>query len=67
MLPADEHHLKHRGVGITSIVPGASAKASDLSNDELREGGERLRREIRSIRPKVVALLGVGAYRIAYS
>lgn len=66
MLPDDEKHLRLRGVGITSIVPGASAKASDLSNDELREGGRRLRADIQSIRPKVVALLGIGAYRTAF-
>lgn len=65
-LPEDEAHLRQRGVGITSIVPGASAKASELTNDELRKGGRRLRAEIKTIRPKIVALLGIGAFRIAF-
>lgn len=66
MRPDDEAHLRARGIGITSIVRAASSRASDLSADQLREGGRRLRADITSIRPRIVAVLGIGAFRTAF-
>jgi double-stranded uracil-DNA glycosylase len=42
MTDADRAHLVARGIGITNLVPRATARASELSREELREGGERL-------------------------
>ena len=42
LLPDDEEHLHERGIGITNLVGRASARADELSRDELREGGARL-------------------------
>ncbi|GAA3932610.1 mismatch-specific DNA-glycosylase [Microbacterium soli] len=66
MLPADEEHLRSRGVGITSIVRGATSRASELTAAQLRAGGADLRERVAGIRPRVVALLGITAYRTAF-
>lgn len=66
MSDADRRHLIERGIGITNIVHRATAKASELTVDELRAGGEQLRRFVRDHRPAVVAVAGVTAYRTAF-
>lgn len=54
------------GLGITNLVKRATVRASELSRTELREGGERLRRRLGELRPRVVAVAGVTAYREAF-
>lgn len=66
MSDADRAHLISRGVGITNLVRRATARASELSREELREGGERLLRFVADHRPKVVAIAGISAYREAF-
>jgi TDG/mug DNA glycosylase family protein len=66
MTAADRASLVARGVGITNLVRRASARASELSREELREGGERLLRFVADHRPKVVAIAGISAYRDAF-
>ncbi|MFW0790825.1 mismatch-specific DNA-glycosylase [Gordonia sp. CPCC 205333] len=66
MSVADRDHLLARGIGITNVVERASAKASDLSADELREGGRRLVRTVERVAPNVVAIAGITAYRSAF-
>jgi double-stranded uracil-DNA glycosylase len=66
MTDADRAHLVSRGVGITNLVRRATARASELSREELREGGERLLRFVAEHRPRVVAIAGVTAYRDAF-
>ena len=51
MTAADRAHLVARGVGITNLVRRATARASELSREELREGGERLLRFVAEHRP----------------
>ncbi|WP_279097970.1 mismatch-specific DNA-glycosylase [Gordonia bronchialis] len=63
---ADRQMLLDRGIGITNIVARASATAAELSAAELRAGGERLRRAVAEIGPRVVAILGITAYRTAF-
>ncbi len=66
MTDVDRAHLVARGVGITNLVRRATARASELSREELREGGERLLRFVADHRPKVVAIAGISAYRDAF-
>lgn len=54
-----------RGMGITNLVPRATARASELSRTELRQGGDRLRNLVDKVRPRLVAVAGVTAYRDA--
>ncbi|HEV7770738.1 MAG TPA: mismatch-specific DNA-glycosylase [Solirubrobacterales bacterium] len=66
MTDADRAHLVARGVGITNLVRRATARASELSREELREGGERLLRFVADHRPTAVAIAGISAYRDAF-
>ena len=66
MSDADRRHLIERGIGITNVVARATARASELSADELRAGGQLLRAFVRDHRPRVVALAGITAYRAAF-
>jgi double-stranded uracil-DNA glycosylase len=50
--------------GITNVVERATARADELTNDELRAGGQRLERKVKRLRPTVVAFVGIGPYRI---
>jgi TDG/mug DNA glycosylase family protein len=64
--PEDVAQLEELGIGITCIVPGATARADELTPEQLREGGAALRRRVEALRPNVVAMLGVTAYRVAF-
>ena len=66
MTDADRAHLIERGIGITNLAPKATARASELSTAELREGGEALRSLVREHAPAVVAVAGITAYRTAF-
>src|SRR6202171_2692887 len=50
--------------GITNIVERATARADELTDDELRAGGQRLEAKVKRWRPTVVAFVGIGPYRI---
>jgi len=64
--PDDVRQLEERGIGITCIVPGATARAAELTPEQLRDGGVALRARVVQVRPTVVAFLGISAYRIAF-
>lgn len=66
MTDDDRRHLVDRGIAITNIVERATAKASELTAEELRAGGEALRSFVREHRPAVVAILGITAFRTAF-
>jgi double-stranded uracil-DNA glycosylase len=50
--------------GITNIVQRATARADELTTDELRAGGKRLEAKVKRWRPTVIAFVGIGPYRI---
>lgn len=66
MTDVDRAHLVARGIGITNLVHRATARADELSREELREGSERLLAIVAEHRPAVVAIAGVTAYRDAF-
>jgi TDG/mug DNA glycosylase family protein len=53
-------------VGITNIVRRTTAKASELTVDELRAGGVALQAFVADREPSVVAIAGITAYRSAF-
>ncbi|MFC6081648.1 mismatch-specific DNA-glycosylase [Sphaerisporangium aureirubrum] len=63
---ADAAHMKAQGIGITNIVPFATARADELTTEQLVEGGRALAARVGLVRPNVVAVLGVTAYRVAF-
>jgi len=65
--PEEEQELLTYGYGITNIVERATVAAAELSADELAEGGRRLRNEVEQYRPRVLAVLGISAYRLAFN
>jgi TDG/mug DNA glycosylase family protein len=64
--PEEERQLLGRGLGITNLVARATARAEELTIEELAAGARRLAAKVRRRRPAVVALLGVTAYRTAF-
>lgn len=66
MTKQDQAYFVGRGLGISNIAHRATAKASSLTADELRTGGERLRGFVRTCQPLVVAIAGITAYRSAF-
>ena len=66
MTDDDRDRLRARGIGITNVVRRATARASELSDEELRAGGVELEETVRRTAPKVVAIAGITAYRTAF-
>ncbi len=58
--------LLRAGIGITDLVPRATARADELSANELRDGTVRLIDTVRTVGPHVVAMAGITAYRTAF-
>lgn len=58
--------LVRRGVAITNLVARPTARAAELSRDELRAGGELLIRRVEAMRPWAVAVVGITAFRTAF-
>ena len=65
--PDDLVHLLERGLGITSLVAGASARADELSAEQLMTGAAALSERVELIAPAAVAVLGITAYRVAFA
>ena len=64
--PDERSELLKLGFGITNLVNRATAKADQVSDDELRAGISRLEALVRANGPRAVAILGRGAYRTAF-
>ena len=64
--PSEQRELLRWGYGITNLVPRTTATADELSAEELLAGRKRLVRKVKRYQPRVLALLGIGAYRTAF-
>jgi TDG/mug DNA glycosylase family protein len=64
--PFEERELLDLGLGITNLVNAATRVAEELETDDLRRGATRLERTVRRYRPRALAVLGLGAYRVAF-
>jgi double-stranded uracil-DNA glycosylase len=53
-------------LGVTNLVARTTATAAELSTDELRLGARRLGERLAPLRPRFVAVLGIGAYRAGF-
>jgi TDG/mug DNA glycosylase family protein len=65
LTPFEERRLLDAGVGITNLVPRATAAASELTPAELRDGVRHVEQLACEQRPAYVAFLGMLAYRSA--
>jgi TDG/mug DNA glycosylase family protein len=66
LAPWEEGELLPLGYGITNVVRRASATADELTVEEVVHGGKQLRTKVRRYKPRYLAVLGIGAYRIAF-
>lgn len=64
--PDEQEQLLGLGLGITNVVPRATARAGELTDDELREGGRKLLEKAESFGPRWLAIVGITAYRTAF-
>jgi len=60
---ADQRMFLDAGIGISNLVHRATARADELDRAELREGAARLADDVARWRPRVVAIVGLTAYR----
>lgn len=63
--PFHERRLLDRRLGITNVVRRTTRAAAELSPQELERGVRRLRAKVIRYRPRIVAFLGLSAYRVA--
>lgn len=64
--PAEQTTLLDTGYGITNLVERATATAAELTAEELLAGGQQLLAKVKHYQPKVLAVLGISAYRTAF-
>jgi double-stranded uracil-DNA glycosylase len=65
--PQRQGELPALGLGISNVVARATAKADELTRDELREGGRLLAGKAERYRPGWIAIVGITAYRTAFA
>jgi double-stranded uracil-DNA glycosylase len=65
--PSEEQELLPLGYGITNVVARATAAADELSEREMIAGGKILREKVLTFAPRYLAVLGIGAYRVAFA
>lgn len=68
---ADVAMLAEAGLGFTNVVARATARAGELTDDEIRAGGRVLAEKVarqRDLRggPEIVMVAGIGAFRTAF-
>ena len=65
LLPWETDDVLAAGLGITNLVPRATARADELADDELRAGLPRVGQLAEQVQPGYVAFLGLSSYRVA--
>ncbi|MFI5955757.1 G/U mismatch-specific DNA glycosylase [Cryptosporangium sp. NPDC051539] len=64
--PSESDAMLSFGFGVTNLVNRATARADELSAEELLAGGSRLVQTVETWRPAWLAVVGVTAYRAAF-
>ncbi|MEO8434889.1 MAG: G/U mismatch-specific DNA glycosylase [Pyrinomonadaceae bacterium] len=65
--PAEKRELLKDGYGITNVIARTTASETDLKKDEYAIGARRLKAKLRKYKPRFLAVLGIGAYRLAFA
>ncbi|PRY50075.1 G/U mismatch-specific uracil-DNA glycosylase [Geodermatophilus tzadiensis] len=63
--PEEDRELPRYGLGVTNLVDRPTRTAAELTPDELRAGVAALEELVGAFRPRVVAVLGGTAWRLA--
>jgi TDG/mug DNA glycosylase family protein len=64
--PEEDRELLLHGVGVTNIADRPTRAAAELTPEELRAGAAALADLVATVRPRVLAVLGITAWRIAF-
>lgn len=64
--PSEQRELLSHGCGITNVVARATATADQLADQELIAGALLLDAKVRHFAPRVLAIVGIGAYRTGF-
>jgi double-stranded uracil-DNA glycosylase len=64
--PDEDAALLAYGLGITNLCPRTTASADELTADELARGARELVAKAARYRPRIVAVLGIRAYRLGF-
>lgn len=64
--PSEDEAFLELGYGLTNIRERATAGMAELTTTELLAGCARLQAKVRRYQPKFLAVLSVGAYRVAF-
>jgi TDG/mug DNA glycosylase family protein len=64
--PYEDTELLELGYGITNVVARTTAKAEEITKDELLAAASVLTQKLERYRPRFLAICGMGAYRTAF-
>jgi double-stranded uracil-DNA glycosylase len=65
--PLEDATMLEWNLGLTNLVGRTTATAAELTaDDEIRRGAKRLEERLAPLRPRFVAVLGIGAYRTGF-
>jgi TDG/mug DNA glycosylase family protein len=67
LTPDEDRELLRYGLGVTNLVDRPTRAAAELTAAELRAGAAALAELVARYRPRVLAVLGVTAWRSAFS
>ncbi len=65
--PGEQELLLELGLGITNVAARATARADELTREELVAGAGVLTGKVLRLRPRWLAVVGVTAYRTAFA
>ena len=65
LTPEEDGELPRYGLGVTNLAARPTRTAAELTPEELREGAVALAELVGRHRPRVVAVLGITAWRLA--
>lgn len=64
--PSEKEALLDVGLGVSNLVARTTARADELSDEELHNGAVKLKQKVRRYKPRYIAMLGLSTYRIAF-
>lgn len=64
--PDETAELLSSGIGISNLVNRATRTAAEVDTEELLDGARKLRSTVEVYQPKIVVVLGIGAFRRAF-
>lgn len=66
LTPYDNQKLLDLNYGIINLVDRPTSRADQLTAEEVRRGGERLKKKLLKYQPQWAVFLGVGAYKSSF-